>query len=125
MSTDGGGIVRSSYIFNPVLVNAAAGNAAGNTRAYQKSSQAKSRNVFMTDYLENPTGAGTPGIPFNSQNWAHWPSHGLTTTFNDGSISFVSSQPAFILATTTLITDESITSLTQYQTIFTDLLNTP
>ena len=123
VSTDTGGIVRSTYLYNPKQVDAAAGTTAGNTRAYQKSSSAKTRDVFMTDYIENPTGDTTPGIPFNSQNWAHWPTQGWTMTFNDGSVVFTKNKDAFNWATTQLITDETTKSHTDYDRIFTDVVN--
>ena len=123
MSTDGGGIVRSTYLYNPRQMNAAAGNDTGNKRAYEKASQPRRRDIFMTDYIENPTGAGTPGIPFNSQNWAHWPAKGWTVMFTDGSVVFTKNADAFTWATTQLITDESTKSHTDYDRIFTDILN--
>ena len=123
MSTDASSIVRSTYLFNPRQTDATAGTAAGNTRAYQKTSQSKRRDVFMTDYIENPTGAGTPGIPFNSQNWAHWPTKGWTVMFTDGSIVFAKNSDAFTWATTQLITDESTKSHTDYDRIFTDIVS--
>jgi len=123
MSTDASGTVRSTYLYNPRQVNAAAGNDAGNTRAYQKSSQPLRRDVFMTDYLENPTGAGTPGVPFNQQNWSHWPAQGWTTLFTDGSVVFVKNPDAFTWATTQLITDESTKSHTDYDRILSDIQN--
>jgi prepilin-type N-terminal cleavage/methylation domain-containing protein len=123
MSTDSGGIVRSTYLYNPRQASASAGTSAGNLRAYQKTSQPQRRDVFTTDYLENPTGAATPGIPFNAQNWAHWPTKGWTVMFTDGSVVFTKNPDAFNWATTELITDESTKSHTDYDRIFTDILN--
>jgi prepilin-type N-terminal cleavage/methylation domain-containing protein len=123
MSTDGSDQVRCTYLFNPRQSSASAGTAGGNTRAYQKTTQQRKRDVIMTDYLENPTGAGTPGIPFNANNWAHWPSRGWTVTFTDGSVVYAKSVDAFTWATTQLITDESTKSHTDYDRIFTDIVS--
>lgn len=116
-SGDGTGNVRSSYMFNPRVVSATYGG--GNyLRRYQKASQASQRDVLITDYLENPSGSSSPGVPFNRQNWAHYPSKGLMSCFTDGSVAFVNSPQAFKLATQILITDQSSQSLYFYYTIF-------
>jgi prepilin-type N-terminal cleavage/methylation domain-containing protein len=122
ISTDNGasgGNVRSSYEFNPRMVNAAAGTDAGNTRRYQKTSDSKVRDVFMTDYLEGPAGGGTTkGVPFDSQHWAHWPSKGVMACYTDGSAGFTFSADAFYVATVNLITDESSTSAKLYDILW-------
>jgi prepilin-type N-terminal cleavage/methylation domain-containing protein len=126
MSTDGSGNVRSSYMFNPRVVSATQGG--GNyLRKYQKTSEITTRDVFMTDYLENPSAGGdaVPGVPFNRKYWAHYPSKGLMCSFTDGSVSFVNSPQAFHVATTYLTTDESPMSLYFYYTIFDYYKNAP
>jgi prepilin-type N-terminal cleavage/methylation domain-containing protein len=115
ISTDGSGNVRSSYEFNPRMVNAAGGNYL---RRYQKSSDPKVRDVFMTDYLQNPSGDMTPGIPFLPQYWAHWPAKGVMACYTDGSASFAYNPVAFILATKNLISDETVESAMQYDLLW-------
>lgn len=89
MATHGNGSIRSSYMFNPRLQNPAGGNFQ---RMYQRSADIHHRDVFIVDFFEaigsaNPlnNGSGTAGLPFNSQNWAHWPNKGLNILFTDGS----------------------------------------
>jgi hypothetical protein len=124
-STDtlNGNNIRSSIMFNPRMVDAAGGN---NLRKYQKTSNANQRDILMTDYLSNEsTTAGenpTPGVPFDPQHWAHFPSKGLNTTFTDGSVVFAHSAPGFTLATKNLITDESTKSYQLYDIVWNDFL---
>jgi hypothetical protein len=127
MSTDSGGNVRSSYMYNPRLVNPYSGN---NLRKYQKTTDARSWDVFVTDYLDNPStsSSGTP-FPFNAQEWPHWPAPGLVTGFTDGSAKYAQFSPKIfneIIGTPPypgLITTESVQSLEEYDQIFTDLQN--
>jgi len=109
------GLVRSSYLYNPRIVDATNSNTL---RAYQKVSQAGGHKLFTMDYLENPNGSGPPGMPFTPQYFSHYPGKGFTVLFTDGSVRFIYSQPAYILATTKLITDESATTYTLYNVIF-------
>jgi hypothetical protein len=90
-------------------------------RAYQKVSQAPGHKLFTMDYLENPNGAGPPGMPFTLQYFSHYPGKGFTVLFTDGATRFIHSQPVFILATTKLITDESATTYQLYNAIFNGL----
>ena len=57
-------------------------------------------------------------MPFTPQYFSHYPGKGFTVLFTDGSVRFIYSQPAFALATTKLITDESATTYTLYNVIF-------
>jgi prepilin-type N-terminal cleavage/methylation domain-containing protein len=117
ISTDSSGNVRSSYEFNPRMVNA----GANNLRRYQKTSDPKVRDVFMTDFMECPAGSGPPkGVPFDPQHWPHWPAKGLMVCYTDGSASLVVSQNGFLLATKYLITDESATSAQLYDILWND-----
>jgi prepilin-type N-terminal cleavage/methylation domain-containing protein len=124
MSTDSvnGYNVRSTYMFNPREVDANPakyGGSFSNLRKYQRSSDVKQRDVFITDYLQNPNGNSPKGVQFNSQNWAHWPSKGMMTGYTDGSVIFASTDPqTFTDITVYLITDESTQSAQQYDTIF-------
>jgi len=120
ISTDGSGNVRSSYDFNPRRVNGSLTGTANYLRRYQKSSDPKVRDVFMTDYQQNPSANGdmTPGIPFLPQYWAHWPAEGVMACYTDGSASFAYNPVAFILATKYLVSDETATSAAQYDMLW-------
>jgi len=114
-ATDGTGNIRSSYEYNPRMVKA----GSDPTRRYQKVSDVKVRDIFMTDYLECPAGSGPPkGVPFNPQTWANWPSRGVVVAYTDTSVSFVVSQDGFTLATQNLITDESTLSAQLYDILW-------
>ncbi|HEU6448268.1 MAG TPA: prepilin-type N-terminal cleavage/methylation domain-containing protein [Verrucomicrobiae bacterium] len=123
MSTDSGSTVRCTYQFNPRQLDTASGQYI---RRYQKTTDARELDVFIIDYMENPTGASTPGVPFSPKYWSHWPSKGLMAAYTDGSATFVmvqgnlpgTSTSCFNAITTKLITDESATSLKQYNSIF-------
>lgn len=122
MSTDSGGNVRSSYMYNPRLVSPSTGN---NLRKYQKTSDCRTWDVLVLDYLDNPSSTATP-LPFNALDWPHWPARGLVTGFTDGSAKFAQFSPTIFKDITTppgLLTTESIQSLTEYDQIFSDLQN--
>jgi prepilin-type N-terminal cleavage/methylation domain-containing protein len=119
----GSGVARSAYLFNPREVNAAAGN---NLRKYQKTTDVHQLDVFITDYLENPNGTAPPPPPFNALDWSHWPSKGLITCFTDGSARFVQFSPyvwAQIMVSPGLSTDQSTTSASEYDYVFSFLQN--
>ena len=122
ISTDGSGNVRSSYEFNPRMVSATGGNYL---RRYQKTSDPRVRDVFMTDYQQNPSASGdtTPGIPFLARYWAHWPSEGVMACYTDGSASFAYTPNAYILATQHLISDETATSAQLYEILWNNYQN--
>ena len=109
------GLVRSSYLYNPRLVDATNSNTL---RAYQKVSQAPGHRLFMMDYLENPNGTAPQGMPFNNTYFSHYPAKGWVVLFTDGSARFILSPAAYVLATTRLITDESSTTYQEYNAIF-------
>jgi prepilin-type N-terminal cleavage/methylation domain-containing protein len=88
MSSDAGGDVRSSYMFNPWVVNAVLGGSKGNLRLMQKSAQVNQRKLFIMDYLE-----GGMSPDYN----AHFRSKGWNIAFTDGSVSFARSKQAFDL----------------------------
>ena len=125
MSTDTGGNVRSSYMYNPRLVNPSGGN---NLRKYQKTTDARTLDVFTLDYLDSGNADNTTGtpLPFNAKDWPHWPAAGLVTGFTDGSARFAKFSPKIfnnITVSPGLRTDESVQCLTEYDQIFTDLQN--
>jgi len=120
ISTDGSGNVRSSYEFNPRMVNGTLTGTANNLRRYQKTSDPMARDVFMTDYQQNPSANGdtTPGIPFLAQYWAHWPSKGVMACYTEGSACYAYTPNAYILATQNLISDETAKSAAQYDILW-------
>ena len=88
MSSDSGGVVRSSYLFNPWMVNPGVGGDTGNLRLMQKTSQVQPGKIFILDYL---SGGMSP-----DEN-AHYRSKGWNAAFGDGSAHFCKSQKAFDL----------------------------
>jgi prepilin-type N-terminal cleavage/methylation domain-containing protein len=126
MSTDGSqGVVKSTILFNPRVVNAAGFSGTSSDpatlRAYQKSSAVRKEDVFSTDFLDT---LGNAGMQYNATAFAHWPSKGWVTLFTDGSAKFVNSAAAFAIATTnSFVTGQTLTSTVDYDTIFNDLVN--
>jgi prepilin-type N-terminal cleavage/methylation domain-containing protein len=125
MSTDSGGIIKSTILFNPRVVNAA-GFAGGSSdpatlRAYQKTSSVKNIDVFATDFMEGGT---TSPMTYTANSFAHYPSKGWVTLFTDGSAKYVNSLAAFAIATgPTFTTAQTAQSCTAYDQIFTALQN--
>jgi prepilin-type N-terminal cleavage/methylation domain-containing protein len=109
------GVVRSSYLYNPRMVDA---TNSMTLRAYQKVSQAPGHKLFLMDYLENPNGSAPLGMPFNTTYFSHYPAKGWVVLFTDGSSRFIYSPAAYLLATTQLVTEESPTTYQQYNAIF-------
>ncbi len=129
MATHSNGAIRSSFMFNPRLANAAGYSAGGDNilRKYQKTRDIRHRDVFAFDYLAQPAAAnlapggtpgGTPGVPFNSANWPHWPDKGLDTLFTDGSARMVQFNALYFNAITTVLTTaETANSMLIYDQI--------
>ena len=82
LSTDGGGECRSSYMFNPWVINP----GVNNLRQIEKVSQAGKRKIFLMDYL---SAGAQPNLN------AHARFKGYSIGFSDASASFVKS-PAVI-----------------------------
>jgi len=127
MSTDKSqGVVKSTILFNPRVINAKGYQAGakddpGTTRSFQKSTDARGHKLFAVDYMES---AATGGMPFNADQFAHWPSKGWVVLFTDGSTHFVYSPGAFAIATSsTFVTGQTLKSATDYDQIFNDLEN--
>ncbi len=112
MSTDSGGVTRSTILFNPRMVNPT-NNIA---RAYQKTGQLPGHKLFALDYLPD-TGTATA---FSPKTFAHFPSKGFDVLFTDGAVKFVVSPAAFnfLVSSPGLITDESIPSHAEYGQLF-------
>jgi prepilin-type N-terminal cleavage/methylation domain-containing protein len=121
LSSDSGGTVRCSYMFNPRMVDGQGLNGAANDlRKYQKVTDAKVRDVLCVDYMANP--GGFTGVPFDLQHWSHWPSKGLMVLWTDGSASYSLSHKGYIDATTTLTSTEDAISWKDYDVVFDDFL---
>jgi len=127
MSTDGSqGVVKSTILFNPRVVNAAGYQAGSSSdpaslRAYQKTSSVRKTDVFATDFMDT---LGNAGMQYNATYFAHWPSKGWVTLFTDGSAQFVNSPAAFAIAmTNSFVTGQTLSSCVDYDTIFTDLVS--
>ncbi len=88
------GAVRSSYMFNPWVLNPVAGGSAGNRRQFEKTSQARGHKIFIMDYLE---GTGSPSQGVDHDLIAHWRSQGWNLAFTDGAVSFSKNKQAFDL----------------------------
>ena len=134
ISTDGSGNIRSSYMFNPRLVNAENYAAGGNNilRAYQKTSSVRALDVFTIDYLASAatatttTGTSTTaaGVPFDLNDWCHYPSKGVNVLSTDGSAKFGLFNPTYFnVIVNNLQSGESATSMAGYDQIFTALQN--
>lgn len=118
LTTDSGGAVKSSYFFNPRLINA----INNNLRRYQTVSQLEPHRLLALDNIKNPsTGGNTvPGVPPNSIQHAR--DHGWNVLFTDDSVQFCRLTPAnnvfYRAITTELISGESTTSLAGYDQVF-------
>jgi len=123
-SSSSSGLVNSTILYNPRVVNAAGYSAGSESdpatlRSYQKTSQARHQDVFATDYME-----GTGGMKFNAVSFAHYPAKGWVVMFTDGSAKFDACPAALKIATaTTFTTAQTLQSTVDYDTIFTDLVN--
>jgi prepilin-type N-terminal cleavage/methylation domain-containing protein len=117
MSTDGGGVTRSTVLFNPRMADPTNNTA----RAYQKTGLTPGHKLFATDYLPD-SGATTA---FSVDTFAHYPSKGFDVLFTDGSIKFIVSQAALSFLTTPpgLVTDENTPSHDEYDQLFNWLQN--
>jgi prepilin-type N-terminal cleavage/methylation domain-containing protein len=77
MTTDVGGDVRSSYLYNPRTINA--GNQPGpidTHRRYQKENQVQPHKLFAADVIQ--------GRSF----WSHYADRGFNVLFTDGAVSW-------------------------------------
>ncbi len=122
MSTDSGGVVRDSILFNPRMQDATNGVIA---RAFPKLSSnwtgpgSGGSHVFATDYIG---ASGTSS--FTKETFAHFPGQGFPTLFTDGACRYVVNKTAFNMVAGSpgqpafyqgpIITDESTQSHEQY-----------
>ncbi len=122
LSTDGGGRIRDTTLYNPRVMDATNANYL---RAYPKTSSiasipgASGNPLFATDYL----GAASPAI-FSPMTFAHYPAQGFNCIFKDGSVQFVQTLPGFQLVTGgNFKTEETPESIKNYNQFFNDLEN--
>jgi type II secretory pathway pseudopilin PulG len=120
LSTDTGGLTRSSIFFNPRVNNP----GVDNVRIFQKTTSATGpaggHRLFALDYIQGGGDtANAGGGGFNSSTFPHWPSKGWNVLFTDGAARFCKSQTAYNLASNPgFKTDESAQSLQTYGQIF-------
>jgi len=97
LTTDSGGRVRSSYAFNPRIVDPTNGNVL---RLYQKTSDLPPHKLFVVDYFQGySTAYYTP----------HLRELGWNVLFTDGSVQFSKNVQAFNLIQTYVV-DETTQS---------------
>lgn len=113
LTTDASGNVRSTYLYNPRMVNA----GVDNLRRYQMTSQLEAHKLFAVDFLQDS--GSQPGI--DPSAIPHSRERGWNVLFTDGSVQFSQNQAAFFLITHRLITDESTKSALLYDFVFNDL----
>ena len=82
LTTDAGGIVRSSYDFNPRAIE----SGGSSYRKYQKTSQLEPHKLFAVDEL---------GVGVSPAAFAHFRERGWNVLFTDGSVQFSRSEPAY------------------------------
>ena len=82
------GSVRTSYIYNPWVVNPSGTSDTDLMRLYQKTSQVSSRKLFGMDFIDS--NAWLPGgdVDINGVNFAHSRSKGWNVLFTDASVEF-------------------------------------
>jgi len=144
MSTDGGGQVRGTMLYNPRITAAWDAGAGYNiARAYPKTSSvwvedaagiagagpAGGSHLFGTDYLTSPISDTTGNYSatvtaFSPNTFAHYPSQGFDCLLTDGSVQFVQSVQTFsLVAGSKLVTAETQASNEQYDQVFNWLEN--
>jgi prepilin-type N-terminal cleavage/methylation domain-containing protein len=138
MRGSGNYAVEDSTLYNPRLVNAAAGNTL---RAFPKTTSVWSEpatgvivgpgiapvpasggnQLFATDFLSSLDGSTST---FSPGYFAHFPAQGFNVLFKDGSVSFVQSVSAFQMVSQGLLpTTESTSSNLAYDQFFDFLEN--
>jgi prepilin-type N-terminal cleavage/methylation domain-containing protein len=123
MSTDGGGVIRDTVLYNPRVLSATNNNLL---RAFQKTSSTWSEPgsggtpLFGTDYLAD-VGAGS----YSQKSFAHYPGKGFNCMFMDGSVRYVQSISSFNYISAGLLqtVEFSVPSEESYDQIFNWLEN--
>ena len=110
LTGDSGGTVRSSYIYNPRLINPANGNIA---RRYQKTSQLESHKLFAVDFI----GSNYPYKNTYGASISHAREYGWNVLFTDGSVQFSRNVAAAAIIQATSF-DETVGAALQADTAF-------
>jgi prepilin-type N-terminal cleavage/methylation domain-containing protein/prepilin-type processing-associated H-X9-DG protein len=104
MSTDSGGLVQGSMLFNPQVAYPLGSYYSNNPylRLFQKTSSIIPGRLFGMDSLQPYVYTGVDGWQltmqaFSAKTFAHYPSTGFNVLFTDGSVQFVQSQTAFMM----------------------------
>jgi prepilin-type N-terminal cleavage/methylation domain-containing protein len=82
------GSVRTSYIYNPWVVNPAGTGNADLMRKYQKTGQVNGRKVFGMDFIDSDAWRPGGDVDINGVNFAHSRSKGWNVLFTDASVEF-------------------------------------
>jgi prepilin-type N-terminal cleavage/methylation domain-containing protein len=129
MSVHANASIRSSFMYNPRMKNVPGTSGANIARKYQKATDVRAMDILGIDYLACPgSGNNNPtGVPFNPENWTHWPSRGLQTLYTDTSARFalINDPKIFDAMVSKLQSDESGLAYLQYNTLFNFLQNAP
>lgn len=82
------GSVRTSYIYNPWVVNPEGTSQADLTRLFQKTAQIKGRKLFGMDFIDS--NAWLPGgdVNINGRDFAHSRNKGWNVLLTDVSVEF-------------------------------------
>jgi prepilin-type N-terminal cleavage/methylation domain-containing protein len=82
------GSVRSSYIYNPWVVNPNGTSNADLMRLFQKSSQVKGRRLFGMDFIDSAAWLPGGDVNVNGTDFAHSRSKGWNVLYTDNSVDF-------------------------------------
>jgi type II secretory pathway pseudopilin PulG len=115
LTADGSGFVRSSYFYNPRLLNPAVNDPI---RRYQTTSQLEPHRLFAVDSFINLSGTG-----ISTASIQHARDHGWNVLLTDGSVQFSrltqSNNSFYNLITQDLTSGENIQSSEEYDEAFT------
>ncbi len=82
------GSVRTSYIYNPWVVNPNGTSNDDLKRLFQKSSNITSRRMFGMDFIDSDAWLPGGDVNVNGINFAHGKSKGWNVLFSDNSVEF-------------------------------------
>jgi prepilin-type N-terminal cleavage/methylation domain-containing protein len=82
------GSVRTSYIYNPWVVNPDGSSQADLTRLFQKTSHIKGRKLFGMDFIDSEAWLPGGDVNINGMDFAHSRNKGWNVLFTDNSIEF-------------------------------------
>ena len=88
------GSIRTSYIYNPWIVNPAGASATDQQRLYAKASKVTKRRLFGMDFIDSSSWGATGDVNINGPDFAHSRSKGWNVLFSDNSVEFKKVTPA-------------------------------